>query len=77
MNELMSYEELKKLGEEIRISNEETGEAITQLALHIKATDDQALSTTTLVIVVLVGLAGWVLRLAFKIAHLQGQIKGK
>ncbi len=79
MSELMPYEELKELGEAIRMDNEEIGEAITQLVLHIETTDAQVfgnIDTITLMIVVM-GLAGWVLRLAFKIARLQGEIMGK
>ena len=74
---LMSYHELKNLGETIKEKDADIGEAITQLALHIETTDAQVfggMDTITLTIAVL-ALAGWVLRLAFKIARLQGKIK--
>ena len=79
MDDLMSYDDLIVLGQEIAQSNAEVGTAIQQLTAHIMTTDAAVFgSTETITLGVLIlGLAAWVLRLAFKIARLQGQISGR
>lgn len=74
-DELMEYDEIIELGTKVSETSPETGKAILALTQHIAAADTWVEGIEITQMALVVALALWVLRLAFKVARLEGRRK--